>query len=122
MFAKWLLPVSLALAGCATAPQNNGTLVRVHNMSAQTLGSVRVQFSDRVVSYGTLAPGQTSEYRPADGAYRYAYMEATVDGTKRTFQPIDYVGETRLGPGRYTYHVSIDRPSGSLLIDGQPDP
>lgn len=120
MFARWLIPAALALSGCVTGPPADETLVRIHNASARTLNSVRVDFGERSVSYGQLIPGQTSEYRPAGTAYRYAFMEAMVDGQRMTFQPIDYVGETPLGPGRHTYHVTIDAPTRSLRIVMQP--
>ena len=89
MIAKWLVPAALALTGCVTGPPVNETLVRIHNASARTLDSVRVDFGERSVSYGRLIPGQTSGYQPAGRAYRYAYMEAMVDGQRMTFQPID---------------------------------
>ena len=121
MIVKWLIAAALALGGCVSGPPADETLVRIHNAGARTLDSVRVDFGERSVSYGRLAPGQTSQYRPAGTAYRYAYMEAMVDGQRMIFQPIDYVGETPLGPGRHTYHVTVDAPTRSLRIAMQPD-
>jgi len=34
-----------------------------------------------------------------------------------TFQPIDYVGETPFGPGRYTYEIGIDADGTGLVVN-----
>ena len=41
-------------------------------------------------------------------AYRYALILATADGTEHRWQPIDFMGETPLPPGRYSYAISVD--------------
>ena len=113
---------SAILAGCATAPLPAPALpmVRLYNASAATLANVRVQYDRVPVDYGTLAPGATSRYRMAEGAHRYARIEATVDGRAIIVQPIDFVGETVLVPGYYTYRLSLDAQS-ELRIETSTD-
>jgi hypothetical protein len=41
-------------------------------------------------------------------AYRYALIEAVVAGKPARLIPIDYVGESELKAGRYTYVLTID--------------
>jgi hypothetical protein len=55
----------------------------------------------------SIAPGATAEYRTVDGAYRYGYLDVLVDGTRRILQPIDYVGESVIGEGRFTCVITI---------------
>lgn len=107
------LLVALGLAACkapqevpqSPLPQPAVTMVRLHNATGSTLEDIRVTFARIPVDYGDLAPGATSEYRPAEGAYRYAMIEARIGGEPFVLQPIDYVGETPLGPGRFTYRL-----------------
>ena len=97
--------LAAALAGCAPVAATQETYVRLHNGTGRPLEAVRVTFTGLPVDYGDLAPGATSDYRRADGAYRYAKVEARIGGEPFTLQPIDFVGETPLGPGRFTYRL-----------------
>jgi hypothetical protein len=52
----------------------------------------------------------------------YGYLEVLVDGSRRVIQPIDYVGESFIGEGRFTYVISVDpstlNPSMTMVKDG----
>ena len=89
--------------------------IRVLNASSRTMEGVTVAFPDDEVVYGTLAPGAASGYRAVERAYRYAYVRTTVDGDTMVLQPIDYVGETLLEPGRYTYRLDLADTDGPWL-------
>lgn len=83
--------------------------LRIGNGGEVDLSEIQVTFPDnQVVDFGTLAPGGTSGYHPVGLAYRYALILATAGGTQHRWQPIDFVGETPLAPGRYTYRISVD--------------
>jgi hypothetical protein len=112
----FLAAAGVALAGCATMAVPTETFVRMHNSSQSTLENVRANFSGQEVIYGTLPPGVRSDYRPIRVAYRYALVEAEVNGRKFDFQPQDYMGETPLGPGRFTYRLTTDTSGGTLGI------
>ena len=49
---------------------------------------------------GFLASGESADFYEFDMAYRYGYVEAVVDGQKFTIQPVDFVGEFPLNPGK----------------------
>ena len=51
---------------------------------------------------------ETTNYKTFEMAYRYAFVELEIDGEKYTSQPIDYVGETPLENGNYTYEIDIN--------------
>jgi hypothetical protein len=109
--------MAAALAGgCATIPAPSETLVRLHNASGVSLDAVSATFSGHVADYGRIPAGATTDYRPAPGAYRYAFIAARVDGERYVLQPIDYVGEQPLGPGRFTYAIDVDRQNHSLTV------
>lgn len=101
-----LLPLvaCLALAACPNPfdPDDGPVHVRFENASAVPMESVETAFVDGV---GTLAPGEATPYVEVETAYRYTYFSAVVEGRRLVLQPIDYVGETPLRPGRYTYVI-----------------
>lgn len=77
--------------------------------------STIVNFSGQREVYGRLEPSQASEYRSVELAYRYAYIEVHFGGEHGVIQPIDYVGETPLDEGRYTYRLTLNPEAGSEL-------
>jgi hypothetical protein len=95
--------------------------VRVRNAAATSMRSVAVGFpyEGGEVVYGDLAPGEASEYRAVRKAYRYAAVRVVVDGDTLGIIPIDYVGETPLSPGRYTYRLGLYEGT-SLTLDLEP--
>ncbi|MDQ7991928.1 MAG: hypothetical protein AAGC63_02960, partial [Propionicimonas sp.] len=87
--------------------------IRVGNAGPSGLDAVEVTFPDnQVVDYGAVAAGEASDYHLVGLAYRYSLIVATADGEERRWQPIDFVGETPLAPGRYTYELSVDGADG----------
>ena len=92
--------------------------VRIRNESQVAFDQVRVVFPrGPAADYGPLAAGASTAYRTARQAYPYAYIRVTVDGQTLTLQPRDYVGETPLEPGRYTYALTLDHGSLDLRFE-----
>ena len=46
-------------------------------------------------------------------AYEYAYVEIKLGDEVAVLQPIDYIGEALLPPGRYTYRFTLNAKSRS---------
>jgi hypothetical protein len=88
--------------------------IRIRNSTDRNLESVEVGRGH----YGSIAPGAVSEYQAWGPAYKYARVSSVADGKLMLLQPIDNVGETPLGPGRFTYILSLRRDSekDSLVI------
>ncbi|PCI00341.1 MAG: hypothetical protein COB81_09070 [Flavobacteriaceae bacterium] len=83
-----------------------GIQIRIKNTSPFTYHNTLINTAINDINFGTLAPEASSEYLEVKEAYRYAFVELTIDGKTYTIQPIDYVGETVLTPGKYTYNIS----------------
>jgi hypothetical protein len=111
----------LALAACRHVPTANEALVRVRNASTVRLNSVTIQFTGAVHQLGDLEPGEVTAYRSGGTAYRYGRVEAAVNGERLVLQPQDYVGETPLRPGRYTYELSLDASGRALQLQFRED-
>ena len=115
-----LLLLGVLLASCSLMSASDSVEIRVANRSTSRFDRVIVGFSDGQQEYGALSPGATSEYRTVTEAYRYAYFEVRLDTTLLVIQPIDFVGETPLGGGRYTYALSLT-PDRNLAFELERD-
>jgi hypothetical protein len=109
MTRRYLAIAALALlaASCALVGPAGTPAIRVANRSTQDFDRVLVNFYDQEVDYGALRAGATSEYRSTRVAYSYARVEVRIDTTRLVIQPIDFVGETPLGGGNYTYVLTV---------------
>lgn len=60
------------------------------------------------VNFENLKSGQKTDYKIFQKAYRYAFVELEIDGETYTLQPIDYVGDSPLKNGLYTYQIDAN--------------
>ena len=101
--------LAVSSAGCASLDGADGPVgVRVANESDVPFDRVIVGFPRERVDYGAVAAGDEAEYRFVEIAYRYAYVEVHVGDEVVRLQPVDYVGETPLDRGLYTYALGVD--------------
>lgn len=108
--------ITIASAACASVTGPDEVRIRIHNTGVVDFESVVVDFPTETEDYGPVAAGDVTGYRSVDKAYRYARIEVVVAGRTLVLQPIDYVGETPLEPGRYTYRLEADGPEGPLHL------
>ncbi len=99
------------LVGCSN--DNNGETQSQQTSSLQIriLNASQYKFDNIIVnqvSYGNLISKQRSIYKTHEMAYRYAFVELQINGKTYTIQPIDYVGETPLENGNYTYKITAN--------------
>lgn len=116
------LTVFLAAALACTGPVTSGTdatqvQIRIANQSSQDFDRVSVTFPSGKVEYGRVEKGKSTDYRPIEQAYRIALVEVLANGRTLTLQPQDYMGESPLAPGRYTYALRVDEGSGEIRLD-----
>lgn len=118
---RGFLVAALSLLACDSPFEPSGGVnVRVLNNSSFAFGRVRVVFPENEVDYGSLGAHRVSEYAPVETAYRYAYIEVEVGGDVLKIQPTDYVGESPLASGRYTYELNVTV-EGHLTLDFHED-
>jgi hypothetical protein len=78
--------------------------VRACNDSDRDLAAFEYDAFDE----GALAAGACTPYRRVEHeVYRYTYVRFLVGQDEFVLQPIDFVGETPLDAGEWSYHVSI---------------
>ena len=107
----------MVAAGCGNPFGSDGpTRIRLRNASSFELTSVTFAPGSERVEFDRIAPNATTEYRSVKHAYSYGYFDALVDGVRRTLQPIDFVGESYIGEGKFTYQITIDAQTRNPLM------
>ena len=110
-----LLMIILLSLGCTDRDDELDTIqIRVKNNNDFVYQRVTVGGAENV--YENIGPGDYSEYLIYDEAYRYASINIEGNGQTYTLQPIDFVGETPLGIGFYTYELTANE-SGMVDLD-----
>ncbi|NNF18315.1 MAG: hypothetical protein HKN61_00965 [Flavobacteriaceae bacterium] len=100
-----LFCICLGMVSCTDRDDELQQLqIRVRNMN--TFQYDRVIVGDQESVHESVLPGEYSEYLPYDTAYRYAYVEIISGDSTFIAQPIDFVGETPLPAGFYTYELT----------------
>ena len=88
--------------------------IRIQNVSSLIFDEVQV--GDQAEAYMEINPDSFSEYQEYETAYQYAYIQITSGEEVYVLQPIDFVGETPLPLGLYTYVLNIDE-EGQVLLE-----
>jgi hypothetical protein len=107
--------ISIATKEATAMPIAGDVLIRIYNKTGLDLETIRVQFPSQTEDYGSLANGTSSDFHIIHEAYRYAFIQVNSGDQAYVLQPIDYVGETLLAPGYYTY--SLRRSGPNLMLD-----
>jgi hypothetical protein len=105
-----LLIISIsALVSCSNNDDDLTILkIRLLNVSPFEFQNIIVNTSNIDVDFKNIKTGEYTEYKAFESAYRYAFTELVIDGKTYTYQPIDYVGETLLENGKYTYQINAN--------------
>ena len=112
----------LVLPSCDSPllPGGGDVRIRIANLSSFPFERVDVVFPENEVSYGAIPSQGLSDYHDVSTAYRYAYIEVQIAGEELIIQPLDYVGENKLGSGKYTYALNVSV-EGHLTLQFQED-
>ena len=108
--------VAVAGAPAPTTPAATNSRLRIRNEGPAAAKALRVQFPKGTYAIGDVAPGATSDYVDVpEGVYGYGAYRLQVDGRDVSVPVIDFVGESPLAPGDYTYVVAVD-PAAQLPV------
>lgn len=104
------------ISSCSNDDGISDVNIRLSNTSALNFESIVVNpgGSDSV-SYGNLDSGLFSDYKNFEKAYRYGFIELTANGKTYALVPIDYVGESPLRNGNYTYELNLIEREGDYI-------
>ncbi|MBD0852379.1 hypothetical protein [Maribacter arenosus] len=106
--------IFIFILGCSDRDDElNGIQIRVKNVSSIHFDTIQVGGDEMV--HANVAPDSFSDYLEYETAYRYAYIGISADGETYALQPIDFVGETPLPFGYYTYEIGLDQEGNVTL-------
>lgn len=88
--------------------------LRIKNESALFFDEVQV--GEALEKHSNVGPDEYSAYFEYETAYTYGYIEIQSGEETFVLQPIDFVGETALPPGFYTYELNITQ-EGEVVLD-----
>jgi Flp pilus assembly protein TadG len=99
-----------AMISCSKDSSDNpsGLKIRLSNSSQYNFKDIVINTTTGDVNFGNLNSGEKTEYKEFNKAYRYAFVKLEIDGKTYTIQPIDYVGESTLKDGSYTYQIDVN--------------
>lgn len=99
------LPAALAVfvggLGCG------GADVRIINESTYTVTELTISSPSDSVGFGTLGPGQASDYESLDEAYDRAAVTFIASNYRFEIPEPDWSTREELGGGDWTYHLNI---------------
>ncbi len=108
---KYLLfSLILLISACNTLDSEDdpdAVYIRIVNSSPVDFMSVYIRFPESEYTYESLESGRTSRYQEFEEAYRYGYIEVKAQRETYVLQPIDYVGESPLRSGKYTFTLGL---------------
>ncbi len=115
---RCLLLVMILVLGTQACTDRDDDLVainiRIKNASDLVFDSVQVGESEQPIT--NLSPDDYSEYQEFETAYTYAFIQISSGEEVFTLQPIDFVGETPLPFGFYTYELDVTD-TGEVLLN-----
>jgi hypothetical protein len=107
-----MLILTLTIFSCNKEP----TYIRLKNNSTYTFNHTKASFNSSLSDFGTLDPGQVSEYKEYESSYNYGTSIVVIGQDTLWSIAIDYVGERLIEPGHYTYELSIVSEDDTLQI------
>jgi len=89
--------------------------IRIHNVSSLTYDSVVVITTWGNNEYGTVNPGEQTEYKRFEKAYPREQVNMYIDSVTYEFPPDDSV-RVLLQQGKFTFQLDVDTVAKSLNI------
>ncbi len=81
--------------------------IRVSNVGDIDFDQLTIRFPMEEADFGAVPAFSTSRYLPIEQAYHYAGITINANNAESQIMPIDYVGETPLNAGNYTYVIQL---------------
>ncbi len=104
-----ILILSISMSCSGDDDSNTSELnIRLSNVSPYNFQNIVVNTGTGNTNFENINSQQKTGYKTFETAYRYAFVELEIDGETYTLQPIDYVGETLLENGNYTYEIDAN--------------
>lgn len=108
-----LISVGMSCSSDDDNTDNTEVNIRLRNVSTENFENVSVLS----FSLENLDASETSEFRQFDRAYRIASVFLEINGEEFDLQIIDFVGESPLSNGDYTYEIGLNEDGDFLTFN-----
>lgn len=95
------------LAACGVLSPDDTVEVRLENISRTRVDEVMLYLPDTTLTFLDLPPDSPTPYLEVRRAYRMATVQAVLGPDTARLQVIDFVGETPLARGKYSYLLDV---------------
>jgi hypothetical protein len=109
-YSYLLIVFCITLACSKDEPRTNQINLRLSNTSEFIFENAT--FNN--VNFGTIEPGEKTQYKIFANQYAYGAVDITINGERFGWTPNDYVGEKLLQNGNYTFEFSFDAEEQTL--------
>lgn len=99
--------ISQLISACREDKPEGPLLIRVDNQTGFQIEEVLVRADLLEQTFGTVKQGEKSPYKEYKSAFRYAYVRLKINNVEYVQQPVDFVGEEKLAPGKHTYILEL---------------
>ena len=111
------LSATITTVACGPLGPGGDVELRIENASNVTFDLVSLYTTEGVETNADVTPGETTPFVSVNVGYGIATTEVVVGTDTLRLQVIDFVGETPLAEGRYTYVLSIaGEPGNEQLV------
>lgn len=110
----------LATLFSCTDRDDEVSVVNLRIKNESTLFFDEVQVGEAMEKHMNIGTDEFSPYFEYETAYTYGFIEIISGEETFTLQPIDFVGETPLPPGFYTYVLNITA-EGEVILEFRVD-
>ena len=89
--------------------------IRINNVSSFTYTDVHVDTSEGINEYGTINPGETTEYKRFKQSFNKADITLMIDGVQYSTESVNFSALAPLVKGRLTYDISVSDTINKIL-------
>ncbi|WP_026897659.1 hypothetical protein [Daejeonella oryzae] len=101
--------ISQLFTACSKSKNSDPVLISIENQTGFEVEEVFVAMEnfENSNTYGNIKAGDSSPYKVFKLAYSYGYIKLYINKEEFIQQPIDFVGETNLAPGKHTLILKL---------------
>lgn len=115
--------ISICVGSCSKSTEDNPVLLRIENPGIIAFDSVIAINPAGKQIYLNVNSNSKSDYKEFAFIYKYANVKVYFGNKSALLQPIDYVGETKITGGKFTYKLFIvsTLTSNNVIVELQQD-
>ena len=101
----------LTIFSLFSCSDNDDSIIETNEVNIRLANNSEFKFKDATyngINYRDIEPGEKTEYQLLENQFPYGSVNITINGEEYGWQPIDFVGESLLENGDYTFEYNFD--------------